>query len=87
MSSSSLMTVILAFTANLLVAIAKTVAAVITGSASIIAESAHSWADTGNQVFLRVAERRSSKRRGRPASPPLIGLVIASFSGLSRWSS
>ncbi|MFB9716292.1 cation diffusion facilitator family transporter [Arthrobacter methylotrophus] len=63
MPSSSLMTVILAFAANLLVAAAKTVAAVLTGSASMIAESAHSWADTGNQVFLLVAERRSSKRR------------------------
>lgn len=57
------MTVILAFGANLLVAAAKTAAAVITGSASMIAESAHSWADTGNQVFLLVAERRSSKQR------------------------
>ncbi|MBB6402908.1 cation diffusion facilitator family transporter [Arthrobacter sp. AZCC_0090] len=63
MSSSSLMTVILAFAANLLVATAKTFAAVITGSASMIAESAHSWADTGNQVFLLIAERRSSKQR------------------------
>ncbi|MBT8162652.1 cation diffusion facilitator family transporter [Arthrobacter sp. GN70] len=63
MPSSSLMTVILAFTTNLLVAAAKTFAAVITGSASMIAEAAHSWADTGNQVFLLVAERRSSKQR------------------------
>ncbi|WP_234753645.1 cation diffusion facilitator family transporter [Arthrobacter ramosus] len=63
MPSSSLMTVILAFAANLLVAAAKTVAAILTGSASMIAESAHSWADTGNQIFLLVAERRSSKKR------------------------
>lgn len=63
MPSSSLMTVILAFAANILVAASKTAAAVITGSASMIAESAHSWADTGNQVFLLVAERRSSKQR------------------------
>ncbi|WP_441414180.1 cation diffusion facilitator family transporter [Arthrobacter sp. 2MCAF14] len=63
MPSSSLMTVILAFAANLLVAAAKTVAAILTGSASMIAESAHSWADTGNQIFLLVAERRSSKQR------------------------
>lgn len=63
MPSSSLMTVILAFAANILVAAAKTVAAILTGSASMIAESAHSWADTGNQVFLLVAERRSSKKR------------------------
>src|SRR5262249_13881649 len=42
-------------------AIAKTVAATITGSASILAEAAHSWADTGNQVFLLVANRRSRR--------------------------
>jgi cation diffusion facilitator family transporter len=43
------------------VAIAKTVAAAVTGSASILAEAAHSWADTGNQVFLLVADRRSRR--------------------------
>ncbi len=32
------------------------------GSASILAEAAHSWADAGNEVFLLVANRRS----GRP---------------------
>ena len=62
-SFSTLKTVVFAFAANLLVAVAKTIAAVLSGSASMIAESAHSWADTGNQVFLLVAERRSSKKR------------------------
>lgn len=42
-------------------AIAKTVAAGVTGSASILAEAAHSWADTGNQVFLLIADRRSRR--------------------------
>lgn len=51
----------MAFAANLLVAIAKTVAAVVTGSASILAEAAHSWADTGNEVFLLVANRRARR--------------------------
>jgi cation diffusion facilitator family transporter len=55
-------TVVLAFTANALVALAKTVAAMMTGSASMVAESAHSWADTGNEVFLWVADRRSRRR-------------------------
>ncbi|HKU31549.1 MAG TPA: cation diffusion facilitator family transporter [Arthrobacter sp.] len=63
LSLTSLATVIFAFIANLLVAVAKTVAALMTGSASIVAEAAHSWADTGNQVFLLVAERRSSRQR------------------------
>ncbi|MCU1403764.1 MAG: cation transporter [Glaciihabitans sp.] len=57
------LTVILAFAANLLVAIAKTVAAGLTGSASIMAEAAHSWADTGNEIFLLVADRRGSGKR------------------------
>jgi cation diffusion facilitator family transporter len=47
--------------ANVLVAIAKTVAATVTGSASILAEAAHSWADTGNEVFLLVANWRSRR--------------------------
>ena len=50
-------------------AVAKTVAATVTGSASILAEAAHSWADTGNEVFLLVANRRS--RRPRDDTHPL----------------
>jgi cation diffusion facilitator family transporter len=57
------LTVIIAFFANAVVAGAKTVAALITGSASMTAEAAHSWADTGNQVFLFIAERKSGKKR------------------------
>ena len=59
--SASLTTVLVAFAANLLVAVAKSVAAVVTGSASILAEAAHSWADTGNEVFLLIAYRRSRR--------------------------
>jgi cation diffusion facilitator family transporter len=55
--------------ANLLVAVAKSVAAVVTGSASILAEAAHSWADTGNEIFLLIAYRRS--RRPRDHAHPL----------------
>jgi cation diffusion facilitator family transporter len=53
--------VLVALAANVLVAVAKTVAATVTGSASIVAEAAHSWADTGNEVFLLVANRRSRR--------------------------
>ena len=63
--SESFVTVVVAFAANLLIALAKSVAAVVTGSASLLAEAAHSWADAGNEVFLVVAQRRS----GRPADP------------------
>ena len=57
----SSITVALAFVANALVAIAKSAAAVITGSASMLAEATHSWADTGNEVLLLIAERRSAR--------------------------
>jgi cation diffusion facilitator family transporter len=59
--SASVTTVLVAFAANLLVAIAKTVAATVTGSASVLAEAAHSWADAGNEIFLLVANRRSRR--------------------------
>ncbi|WP_375400427.1 cation diffusion facilitator family transporter [uncultured Amnibacterium sp.] len=58
--NESLVTVVLAFAANVAIAIAKSVAALITGSASMVAEAAHSWADSGNEVFLFIAARRSS---------------------------
>jgi cation diffusion facilitator family transporter len=67
--SDSVITVLVAFVANLLVAIAKLVAAVLTGSASMLAEAAHSGADTGNQVFLLVAHR--SSRRPPDCEHPL----------------
>jgi cation diffusion facilitator family transporter len=59
--SASLTTVLIAFGANLVVAVAKSVAAVVTGSASMLAEAVHSWADTGNEVFLIIASRRSRR--------------------------
>jgi cation diffusion facilitator family transporter len=59
----SLVTVIVALAANGLLAVAKSVAAVLTGSASMVAEAAHYWADTGNEVFLLVAERRGDRPR------------------------
>jgi cation diffusion facilitator family transporter len=59
----STVTVVVAFGANLAVALAKTVAAAASGSASMTAEAAHSWADTGNEVFLLIANRRSVRKR------------------------
>ena len=61
----STLTVLVAFGANFAIAIAKTVAAAVSGSASMLAEAAHSWADTGNEVFLMIANRRSA----RPPDP------------------
>jgi cation diffusion facilitator family transporter len=57
----STLTVLVAFAANLAIAVAKTAAAAVTGSASMLAEAAHSWADTGNEVFLMIANRRSAR--------------------------
>ncbi|HEY9497039.1 MAG TPA: cation diffusion facilitator family transporter [Intrasporangium sp.] len=61
----SLLTVVIALAANVLVALAKSVAAAFTGSASLVAEAAHSWADVGNEVFLLVAARLSARPRDR----------------------
>src|SRR5689334_11878213 len=68
-ASESLTTVLVAFGANVLIAVAKSVAAAVTGSASLVAEAAHSWADTGNEIFLLIANRRS--RRPADAAHPL----------------
>jgi cation diffusion facilitator family transporter len=59
----SLVTVLVALAANTVIAIAKSVVAFITGSASMVAEAAHSWADAGNEVFLLTAERRAKQPR------------------------
>jgi cation diffusion facilitator family transporter len=65
----STMTVAIAFAANVLIAAAKTVVALFTGSASMLAESAHSWADSGNEVLLFIAGKRS--RRPADGTHPL----------------
>ncbi|AEV83597.1 Zinc transporter 9 [Actinoplanes sp. SE50] len=54
-------TVIVAVAANLAIAIAKIVAALLTGSASLWAEALHSVADTGNEVLLLIGLRKSQK--------------------------
>ncbi len=59
----SLLTVVVALVANALLAVAKSAAAVFTGSAAMVAEAAHSWADTGNEVFLLIAERKGQRPR------------------------
>src|SRR5215831_15154571 len=59
--SESLTTVLVALVANILIAAAKSAAAAVTGSASLVAEAAHSWADSGNEVFLLIANRRSRR--------------------------
>ena len=57
----SVLTVIVAGSANLAIAIAKAVGAVISGSAAMLSESAHSVADTVTEVLLFIALRRGNK--------------------------
>ena len=54
-------TVLVAGGANLAIAVAKIVAGVLTGSSAMLAEGAHSVADTANQLFLLTALSRSKK--------------------------
>lgn len=54
-AGASRRTVIVALTANAIVAVAKIVGGLISGSAALLAEAAHSIADTGNQIFLLVS--------------------------------
>src|SRR5689334_25426382 len=61
MAEESLGTVLVAGTANLAIAIAKTVGGLLSGSSAMLAEAAHSVADTLNQVFLLAALKRSKK--------------------------
>ncbi len=59
------LTVLLALAANLGIALAKTVAAILTGSASMAAEAGHSFADTINELLLLTALRRSRRPADR----------------------
>ncbi|MFD1947231.1 cation diffusion facilitator family transporter [Nocardioides aestuarii] len=65
MAEGSRTTVVVAGVANLGITVAKLVAGLVSGSAAMMSESAHSLADTLNQAFLLTALNRSSK----PATP------------------
>jgi cation diffusion facilitator family transporter len=52
-------TVLVALAANVIAALAKTAVALVTGSTAMSAEAAQAFADTGNQVLLLIAQRRS----------------------------
>lgn len=54
-------TVIVAGAANLAIAVAKLLAGLVSGSAAMLSEAAHSFGDTINQVFLMTSLRRSRK--------------------------
>ncbi|HEY0933350.1 MAG TPA: cation diffusion facilitator family transporter [Trebonia sp.] len=60
--------VIAALAANLVIAIAKFAAFLVTGSASMLSEAVHSVADTANEGLLLIGQGRS--RRGRTVEHP-----------------
>lgn len=59
--NSSAKSILFALLANLGIAITKTIAAVITGSGAMLAESIHSYADCGNQGLLFLGLKASKK--------------------------
>ncbi|MGY1495621.1 cation diffusion facilitator family transporter [Streptomyces sp. QTS52] len=58
-------TVLVALGANLLIAVAKAVGGLLTGSPALLSEAAHSVADSLNEVFLLAALRRSRRPADR----------------------
>lgn len=60
-NSNSTKAVVSALLANASIGVLKFIAFVVTGSASMMAESVHSFADTMNQIFLLIGSKRSKK--------------------------
>lgn len=73
--SSSVKSILFALIANLGIAITKTVAAVMTGSGAMLAESIHSFADCGNQGLLFLG-LNASKKEPTPDHPLGFGKAI-----------
>ncbi len=61
MEHGSRRAIVAAFLANLGIAVAKLIAYVATGAASMLAESIHSLADTGNQALLLLGSKRGQR--------------------------
>jgi cation diffusion facilitator family transporter len=62
MAGGSQSVVVKALVANLGIAIAKFIAAFLSGSAAMLSEAVHSLADSGNQFFLLIGMRRATKQ-------------------------
>jgi cation diffusion facilitator family transporter len=60
-TSESTTTVLVAAAVNLTIAVAKAVGALVSGSAAMLSEAAHSVADTVTEVLLFIAVRRGSR--------------------------
>jgi len=59
-SGESIRTVVIALVVNVVIAAAKLVTGLISGSTALIAEAAHSLADASNEVLLGISLRRAS---------------------------
>ncbi|HST44930.1 MAG TPA: cation transporter, partial [Luteimonas sp.] len=64
-NADSTRAIVFALAANLAIALAKGVAAFLTGSGAMLAETVHSFADCGNQLLLMLGMRQAR----RPPSP------------------
>jgi cation diffusion facilitator family transporter len=73
--ADSLRSIFYALAANFAIAIAKTAGAVYTGSASMLAEAIHSFADCGNQALL-IWGLKEAKRGASPDHPLGYGRAI-----------
>ena len=73
--NSSVKSILFALLANLGIAITKTVAAIVTGSGAMLAESIHSFADCGNQGLLFLG-LKASKKEPTPEHPLGYGKAI-----------
>jgi len=60
-SRESARTILIALAANVIIAIAKLITGLISGSTALLAESAHSLADASNEVLLGISLHRSAR--------------------------
>jgi cation diffusion facilitator family transporter len=77
----SIKTILFALGANFAIFVAKFVAALLTGSGSMLAEAVHSLADCGNQGLLLIGMRQA-KRAASPDHPLGFGMVVYFWSFL-----
>jgi cation diffusion facilitator family transporter len=74
-NANSLRTIFFALGANFAIFLSKLVAAILTGSGSMLAEAVHSLADCGNQGLLLIGMRQA-RRAPSPNHPLGYGLVV-----------
>jgi cation diffusion facilitator family transporter len=78
-TGSSRKTILIALTANACIAVAKLAGGLLSGSTALLAEAAHSIADTTNQAFLLVSVRLS---RREPTEDQPLGYGRQRFLGM-----